>query len=525
MSKKTKTNSYKQTRMTDIVRFIYVCLIFTVYLLFMHDKYFDITKTRYTVFINTSLFFILFFIAAAGIDSVLESDNINLQKLSFKNINYKSPVTWMGAFLICNGISFIFAVEKKNALYGSEGRYMGYIMYFVLSVVFILIAIRMKTSLWLYMLLLVTTLWAYYVAINQHMGNDFMHLRDKIARKQFYKYVSVFGNINVFACFIVMALAVSICVCIYCDSKVYRIFGGVVTFFGGMSIMIANSDSAYLGLCVEIVLLLFMAIREGYVVKLFVCLSLLAAGNLCQTILNKYVVKKYDKQGGIGKEGGIAQLLDNIGLAVLMLAFVVIVTLIAYALKNKTESINKNKASYIFLITVGVLFVLFIIVGRALNLSLLDFNYRWGTYRGYIWTKCMQIFDESPLIHKLFGYGQESVRMLTVSGFNDEMIEITGKVYDNAHNELLQYLLTIGLFGVISYVGTVAASFVYIIKSKNKNVITYISATVIIGYFAQSLVNLNQPITTPLFFVLMAMGVGNATYVKAVSDEGKGEGK
>lgn len=53
-------------------------------------------------------------------------------------------------------------------------------------------------------------------------------------------------------------------------------------------------------------------------------------------------------------------------------------------------------------------------------------------------------FNEAPLMRKLFGYGQETVRMLTVSNFHDEMLEITERVYDNAHNELLQYLLTIG---------------------------------------------------------------------------------
>jgi len=62
-------------------------------------------------------------------------------------------------------------------------------------------------------------------------------------------------------------------------------------------------------------------------------------------------------------------------------------------------------------------------------------------------------------------------------------------------------------------VGMVATTFIYILKNKKRNIITYISASVISGYFVQSLINLNQPMTTPLFFVFMAMGVGNAAYV------------
>ena len=92
----------------------------------------------------------------------------------------------------------------------------------------------------------------------------------------------------------------------------------------------------------------------------------------------------------------------------------------------------------------GAGLIVFVIIGNVLKLSIFDFNYKWGTYRGYIWTKCVELFNEAPLMRKLFGYGQETVRMLTVSNFHDEMLDITGKVYDNAHNELLQYLLTIG---------------------------------------------------------------------------------
>ena len=39
-----------------------------------------------------------------------------------------------------------------------------------------------------------------------------------------------------------------------------------------------------------------------------------------------------------------------------------------------------------------------------------------------------------------------------------------------------------------------------------------------VGYFAQSILNLNQPITTPLFFVFMAMGVGTVNYCRRVKE-------
>jgi O-antigen ligase len=94
------------------------------------------------------------------------------------------------------------------------------------------------------------------------------------------------------------------------------------------------------------------------------------------------------------------------------------------------------------------------------------------------------------------------------------MMEKTKRIYDNAHNEVLQYLVTLGLFGALSYIALAVSAVWYMCRYGEKNLHTYIPAFVVCGYFAQGLVNLNQPITTPLFFVFLGMGVGYASYSK-----------
>ncbi|MBO5387133.1 MAG: O-antigen ligase domain-containing protein, partial [Lachnospiraceae bacterium] len=85
---------------------------------------------------------------------------------------------------------------------------------------------------------------------------------------------------------------------------------------------------------------------------------------------------------------------------------------------------------------------------------------------------------------------------------------------DNAHNELLQYLVTLGILGVISYLGVVVSSVFYMLKYGKGNYMVYGFFTATVGYFFQSIINLNQPITTPLYFVIMALGVGYTTYLR-----------
>lgn len=504
--KKRKKIEYDKISLTDTAKFIYITIIFSAYMIVMHNKYFDITKTRYLFFVCVSILFIIYYLAAEAITRILIDEKFEAGNMRIHKTDFKSPVTWMQLFLICNIISFIFSAQRAKSFYGEEGRYMGFYMFFVICIVIIFLSKGIKSHEWLYLLFLVTTFFSYIVAIAQHMGNDFMHYREGISKKQFNIFMSTFGNINIYASFIVISLAVAISIFVFSKKTIYNIFAGIIVVMGGMSMMIANSDSVYMGIFAVAVILFALAIRDGYVFKMFMCISGLAIGNLILAFINRYIVKEYDKREGI------ARIFDNTRTALILTAVALLALFIAFLLRQRAEHINKKRASFIFLIAVAVGLIVFVITGNLLKLSIFDFNYKWGTYRGYIWTKCVGLFNEAPLMRKLFGYGQETVRMLTVSNFHDEMLDITGRVYDNAHNELLQYLLTIGFFGVVSYIGMVATSFIYILKNKKSNVITYISLSVIVGYFVQGLINLNQPMTTPLFFVFMAMGVGNAAY-------------
>ncbi|MBQ8913809.1 MAG: O-antigen ligase family protein, partial [Lachnospiraceae bacterium] len=172
------------------------------------------------------------------------------------------------------------------------------------------------------------------------------------------------------------------------------------------------------------------------------------------------------------------------------------------------EKINKNKAIILFMAMIAAIGILVVYVGHKKHIGAFTFNYRWGTFRGYIWTKSIEIFKDAPVMNKLFGYGNESLKTLMNTHYHDEMVSVTKKIYDNAHNELLQYLVTTGLCGMISYAGLFITSFIYILKNSKKDVVAYISLAVMIGYFIQGLININQPITTPFYFVFMAAGIG-----------------
>ena len=80
-------------------------------------------------------------------------------------------------------------------------------------------------------------------------------------------------------------------------------------------------------------------------------------------------------------------------------------------------------------------------------------------------------------------------------------------IYDSVHNEYLHYLVTVGVFGVISYIGFLASA-IYKMCKKAKNhpeVAAVMFST--IAYAVQAVVNINLPVVTPIIFQLLFMGL------------------
>ena len=136
------------------------------------------------------------------------------------------------------------------------------------------------------------------------------------------------------------------------------------------------------------------------------------------------------------------------------------------------------------------------------------FNEKWGTNRGHVWVKSIEIWkDVLTPVQKLFGYGADTLGILM--NIYDTPIKQNGMyvIYDSVHNEYLHYLVTVGVFGVISYIGFLASA-IYKMCKKAKNhpeVAAVMFST--IAYAVQAVVNINLPVVTPIIFQLLFMGL------------------
>ena len=138
------------------------------------------------------------------------------------------------------------------------------------------------------------------------------------------------------------------------------------------------------------------------------------------------------------------------------------------------------------------------------------FNAKWGTHRGYIWLKSFEIFKSFGFKNILFGCGPDTFYSAFAPYFS-ELQRLFGDASANcAHNELLNYLITTGIFGLSAYLALISSAVLRGVKRAEKSPEVLIFTLPIICCFCQSLVNIATPITTPLLFIFIALAENSA---------------
>lgn len=140
------------------------------------------------------------------------------------------------------------------------------------------------------------------------------------------------------------------------------------------------------------------------------------------------------------------------------------------------------------------------------------FNDQWGTNRGYIWRKSLELYRDFPVMHKIFGYDPDTLGILATNTIRFEMMNATGgQIFDNAHNAYLQYLVTIGPIGLVAYVVFVVSAINRCRKYMPQNPYLIGCAFAVICYVVQALVNLDLPIATPMMWMLLSVGMTHSS--------------
>lgn len=530
-SRTSKANKNNQKRYTPkeydwmlvrTITSIFLLYMFVLYPLCMHDKYFDITITKYRFFMVGVIFYAFFMLVAVSLRTMDDfhykskikksSSDANVSFIGMLKKKLMPADIFMGLFLVSGFMAWLMAEDKKAAFTGEMGRRCGLQFMLLVFLMYLCISYGYKLKPYILPIFSVVGSLTYILAIMQHMKIDVFHLLEDVATKQKNSFISTFGNINTFASFLCVALALFMG-CFLFEKIIWKkIVYAVHIFLGFAAIITANSDIAYAGCGAAIICLLFIAVYFEKIYEFFQIALLGSLGYTTMAVLIRYSNVETKKLTGFNR---IAEQLTILLLIVLItLVITVLCKLIRKSNKKKTE-IKTAEIKKKMLITAGIVFVVMlttIVYGISHHWDIFTFNDKWGTYRGFVWKRLGELYAGFPFMNKLFGNGNESVRALMSEHYYDEMLSLTKTIYDNAHNEYLQYLVTMGIFGVVSYLGFMITVLSKSIQYGKNNPDILVVGLSLFAYLIQAIFNINQSITTPYAFLLAALIIGMCRY-------------
>lgn len=492
---------------------IYVLLIGVGVPIVVRDMYFDILVVKYYFYcISTILIAVL--VVGYFLTMGLKQNRLSIKGFYFKNI--LKNLTLMDyavlAYLIVAIISTITSDYLFESFWGNEGRYTGLFLIILYVVSYFCVSRLWKFKTWYIDIILLAGIFVCLFGISDYFKLDIFHFKIAMISEQRPMFTSTIGNINTYTAYVGILTAIAT-VLFSTDGNrrkmLWHYFCMVISFF---AIIMGVSDNAYLSLGALFGLLpLYLFKNNKGIQKYVIILATFFSVIQCIDWINGYFGERV-----LGIESVFDVLIRFHGLPFLVIGLwgiAAIFYFISYKKKSEVDNLG-NMFRYLWmalllLIVLAVLYGLYDCnvtgnVDRYGSLgSYLLVNDDWGSARGYIWRSAMECYQDLPFWKKIIGYGPETFGILVMQKTANNPYN---QLFDNAHNEYLQMLTTVGFAGLMAYL-TFIFEYVrryFYYRDKTPYIIAIMFG--VICYSVQAFVNINLPIVTPIFWLLLGMG-------------------
>lgn len=523
--KNNKSESVLLSHIIDIFTFLVLCL----FPLFVMDRYYNILQAKYYFYIGS----VILLIAAAIFAGCIEYNKLVKYITSFKWNDFikKFSVTDVAllVFLIIAGISTVSSDYVYESFWGNEGRYSGLFLLCLYGAAYFCVTRFGKLKKWYLDAFLIANLLVCIFGITDYFKMDLLHFKVGMLEEQKFMFTSTIGNINTYTALVGMVAAVSAVLFATEDKWKKQCFyfaGLVISFF---ALVMGISDNAYLSLAALFGFLPLYLFKNKKGVKSYV-LILAAFFSVIQCI-DWINTGMGDKVLGIDSAFNIIVKYDGLlWIVILLWVICAIVYGVDYVIAKKKKQgaelyISDSEESgkkftgcrvlriiWLVILIIGILGIGYAlydvnIQGNTERYGALGgyllFNDDWGTHRGYIWRNAMECFEQFPMMKKIFGFGPDTFGIVLLDKTQGN---IYGQIFDNAHNEYLHYLITVGISGLTAYLVFMISFAVRVIRKAGKN--KYIAAAffAVLCYSTQAFVNLNLPIATPIMWMFLMLG-------------------
>lgn len=502
MGKKKKQQKTTPLTPRQKVVGVYLTLMFAIFPVFCTDGFFNIRHDRYYFFLAVSLALLLFW----GI-TILGGDRKG-------SIGKLTVTDWaMLGFLAVCAISTVFSVNPEKALLGTAGRNNGLILMAVYVGVYFMISRNGRPGPVVFAALGIVSAFVSLITVFNFFSLDPLRMLEELTAADKKVFFSTIGNKNLLSGYLCITLPVLTVLYVQDSRKWLRKLALICLAPGFAALMAADSDSGLLGLGVFTAVYLIWYARDPKKLKrLFLVLTvMLLSARLLQplTAISSLQTKSMSHLQRLFVYSTPGLLL-TIGTAAITVALEL--------LERKKPELQFPK--FVPWVVAGffgavLLAVLVAMIYLTANPQIpvqglwqhLRLNDTWGTNRGYMWGKTMEIYQNFSLWRKLFGSGPDTFYYMFQPYFQ-ELTKYWTSSTNAAHNEYLNYLITVGFLGVAAYCTALVSGITHCFRTMKHNSIGAVYCAAALCYSAQALVSIAQPITTPFFILFLALCAG-----------------
>ena len=435
-------------------------------------------------------------------------------------------------FLIVNCVSFFFTAYREEALWGTSGWYMGFAMMLAFMGIYFLISRFYDGRIGLYMPFMAVTAAVFLWGLLNRFSVYPIDMQYDSA-----SFISSIGNINWFCGYWSVFFAIGIVLYIVTEKHSLRIMAAVHSMLSLAMGVVEGSDSAYISMGAVLFFLFLVSFQKTKYMKRWLEEGIFLCGS-CQIMRMiaafgpKEANPEYTGWAGLNlMTPTMSYMLGNLTLAALAVFILLRILFGKMDKKFRENGAAKENAPTAQLIrkfvwlkytviglaaVVAAAYLILLIVntrtpgilGPLSKYGALLFDGSWGSSRGATWRDGLSIYRTFSLRERLFGVGQDC---FSIYGYGVPELaarfeeEWPGSRLTNAHNECITFLVDIGVFGMLSFIGIFLSSFKRLIGKAKEEPLCYVFAASLLSYFLHNQFSFSQVMNIPYIFLMLGL--------------------
>ncbi len=513
--KTTKAQKKPLYTMRNSITNYYLLLMFTFFELFLTNQYAKARVDKYVLYIVLTLALVVSVLVISL--SYKMDKNAPIDQRVVENRPFLAlSVTDVAMLIFFSGavLSTLFSEYALDSLTGNAGRNNGLILILLYTAMYFVISRYYYYKSYVFSAFMVFGSLISLLAVLHFFYIDPLGLLDGYSEAVAKDFGSTIGNKNTIAAYMCIFLPSALMMFVLQKNRAVKILSAVSIVFAYCGLLVSGSNSGYIGF---ICMLFFMALtfsRKTHLLKDFMLsLTIMFSSGL---LLRLFSMIMNNKSKGFEK---IGEMLIYSNSLFIIIAFCLVSTLLLYLFKDKTfinsKAFKNTLTVIISLIGVGAIsvfsyyFYYYTFVDTTTDIGslsqILRFDDRWGTHRGFMWINGVKDFFDFDFLHILFGSGCDTFYHVFEPHFAELSSRFNNSSTNCIHSEYLNYLVTQGVVGLLSYLTLIIATIVRAFKTAKHNELTLLFVFPVIAYCAQAVVNIYTPVVTPFVFIFFAL--------------------